>query len=125
MTVNIHIVFACLAFVTGSYVGSFLNVCIWRIPRGESIVWPPSHCPKCGARIRWHQNIPILSWFALRGRCANCRQPISVWYMALEALGGVAFLAAYLKWAIEIGKFVLRVCPLAGVVIMAGFLLPV
>lgn len=93
------IVFAVLSFVFGGYIGSFLNVCIWRIPRGESIVWPPSHCPKCSARIRWYQNIPILSWLALRGRCANCRQPISAWYMALEALGGIASLTAYLLWA--------------------------
>ena len=99
MTVNVHIVFAFLAFVTGSYVGSFLNVCIWRIPRKESIVWPPSHCTNCGTRIRWYHNIPILSWIVLRGRCASCRQPISAWYMALEALGGIAFLAAYLLWA--------------------------
>ena len=95
---SVHVAFACLAFVLGSYIGSFLNVCIWRIPRGESIVWPPSRCPKCGTRIRWYQNIPILSWFALRGRCAKCRQPISAWYMVLEALGGAAFLAAYLLW---------------------------
>lgn len=86
------IVFAVLSFVFGSYIGSFLNVCIWRIPRGESIVWPPSHCPKCGARIRWYQNIPILSWIALRGRCANCRQPISIRYPLVELLGGIALL---------------------------------
>ena len=101
MTVDVHIVFACLAFVFGGYIGSFLNVCIWRIPRGESIVWPPSHCPKCGARIRWYQNIPILSWFALRGRCAKCRQPISVRYVLVELLGGVLFLLACLLWAPE------------------------
>ena len=93
------IVFAVLSFVFGSYIGSFLNVCIWRIPRGESIVWPGSHGPKCNAPIRWYQNIPVISWLALRGRCANCRQPISAWYMALEALGGIASLTAYLLWA--------------------------
>lgn len=99
MIVNVHIVFAFLAFVTGSYVGSFLNVCIWRIPRKESIVWPPSHCPKCGARLRWYHNIPLLSWLALRGRCASCHQRISPLYLVLEVLGGCAFLCAYLLWA--------------------------
>ena len=92
--------FAFLSFVYGSYIGSFLNVCIWRIPREESVVWPPSHCPKCNARIRWYQNIPILSWIALRGRCASCRQPISARYVLVELMGGVLFLLVYLQWAV-------------------------
>ena len=91
--------FACFAFSLGACIASFLNVCIWRLPRDESVVRPGSHCPKCNAPIRWYQNIPVISWLALRGRCANCRQPISAWYMALEALGGIASLTAYLLWA--------------------------
>ena len=84
------------AFAFGACVASFLNVVIWRVPRGESIVSPPSHCPKCGAAIRWWQNVPILSWLALRGKCANCREPISPRYILVELLGGVLFLAAFL-----------------------------
>lgn len=79
------------AFVLGAVVGSFLNVCIYRIPAGESIVSPRSRCPSCGAPIRWYQNIPILSWIFLRGHCANCRVPISVRYALVEALTGLLF----------------------------------
>lgn len=84
------------SFWLGACIASFLNVVIWRVPRGESIVTPPSHCPKCGSSIRWWQNIPILSWLALRGRCAACKAPISPRYICVEALGGVLFLAAFL-----------------------------
>jgi len=82
------------SFAMGACIASFLNVVIWRVPRGESIVRPPSHCPKCGSLIKWYQNIPILAWLALRGRCANCKAPISPRYILVEMLGGVLFLAA-------------------------------
>ena len=88
------------AFWLGACVASFLNVVIWRVPRGESIVRPPSHCPKCGAPIRWWQNVPILSWIALRGRCANCREPISPRYILVEALGAALFLAVFLRFGL-------------------------
>ena len=91
--------FAVFSFAFGSCIASFLNVCIWRLPRNESVVSPPSHCPSCGASIKWYQNIPIVSWLALRGRCANCRKPISPRYVVVELLGGVLFLLAYLQWA--------------------------
>lgn len=86
------------SFALGACIASFLNVVIWRVPRGESIVSPPSHCPKCNAPIKWYQNIPILSWLALRGKCANCKAPISPRYILIEALGGVLFLAAFVKY---------------------------
>ena len=79
------------AFVLGAVVGSFLNVCIYRIPAGESIVSPRSRCPRCGAPIRWYQNFPILSWIFLRGRCANCRVRIPIRYALVEALTGLLF----------------------------------
>ena len=85
------------SFGLGACIASFLNVVIWRVPRGESIVSPPSHCPKCNAPIRWYQNIPILSWLALRGKCANCRAPISPRYILIELLGGLLFLAALVR----------------------------
>ena len=88
------------SFLIGSFIASFLNVVIWRVPRGESIVLPPSHCPKCNAPIRWWQNIPILSWLALCGRCANCRAPISPRYIFVEFLGGVLFLAVFLHFGL-------------------------
>lgn len=91
-------IMAFFSFALGCCIASFLNVCIWRLPRGESVVSPPSHCPNCNAPIKWHQNIPILSWCALRGRCASCGKPISPRYICVEMLGGLMFLAAYLQW---------------------------
>ena len=94
----LHSIIAAFSFATGACVASFLNVVAWRVPRGESIVSPPSHCPKCNSPIRWWQNIPIVSWLALRGRCAKCREPISPRYILVELLGGVLFLAAFLHF---------------------------
>ena len=95
--IGLATIFGVFAFCTGAVIASFLNVVIWRVPRGESIVRPPSHCPKCNAEIRWYQNIPIISWLALRGRCAACGEPISPRYVLVELLGGALFLAAFLK----------------------------
>jgi leader peptidase (prepilin peptidase)/N-methyltransferase len=72
----------------GLVLGSFLNVCIHRLPRGQSVVHPGSRCPGCGTAIRWYRNIPVLSWIALRGRCASCRTRISIRYPLVELLGG-------------------------------------
>lgn len=116
MDVYYFTVFAVFAFAMGCCLASFMNVCIWRIPRGESVAWPPSHCPNCNARIKWYQNIPVLSYVCLRGRCANCRQPISVRYTVVELLGGVLFLLAYLQWGMPFflgGKPVLGLMPVA------------
>jgi len=73
----------------GMLVGSFLNVVVWRVPRGESIVFPGSHCPRCGAPIAGYDNIPVLSWLLLGGRCRTCRGPISLRYPLVEALAGL------------------------------------
>ena len=81
------------AFVLGAVIGSFLNVCIYRIPAGKSIVSPPSSCPNCGHQIRWYQNIPILSYLFLGGKCASCREKISLRYPAIETLTGFLFVA--------------------------------
>jgi len=83
------IVFWLLA--VGGAVGSFLNVVVYRLPLGLSIVHPPSHCPKCGKNIPWFDNIPILGWIFLRGRCRQCRAPISARYPLVEALTALTF----------------------------------
>ena len=70
----------------GACVGSFTNVVAWRLPRQESVVFPGSHCPKCGHSIRWHDNLPVLGWLLLRGRCRDCDAAISRRYPAVEAL---------------------------------------
>ena len=83
---------AVLASVLGAVIGSFLNVVAYRLPRGESLAHPPSRCPSCGAPVKPYDNIPVLSWLLLRGRCRNCGEPISWRYPAVEA--GTALLCA-------------------------------
>ena len=83
-------------FLFGITFGSFLNVCIYRLPRELSVVSPRSMCPNCGMAIAFYDNIPVLSWIMLRGRCRNCKQPISSRYAAVELLTGIMFVLAYL-----------------------------
>jgi leader peptidase (prepilin peptidase)/N-methyltransferase len=85
---------ALLALALGLVVGSFLNVCIVRWPDGESVVRPPSRCPRCGREVRWYENVPVLSWLLLRGRCAGCALPISPLYPAVELTTGLLWLGA-------------------------------
>src|SRR5271156_1476311 len=95
-------------FLFGLIIGSFLNVCILRIPTGKSIVMPASACPKCGTAIRPYDNIPVISWLVLGGKCRKCRTSISPMYPIVELLTGLLFFACYkafgltletLKWA--------------------------
>ena len=85
-------------FILGSMVGSFLNVCIYRLPLGQSVVSPPSHCPHCKYSIPWYLNMPLITWLYLRGKCRNCGAPISVRYFLVELLTGVTFLACWLQF---------------------------
>jgi leader peptidase (prepilin peptidase)/N-methyltransferase len=85
---------ALVAALLGLVVGSFLNVCIVRWPEGESVVRPPSRCPHCGRQVRWYENVPVLSWLALRGRCAGCGASISPLYPAVELATGLVWLAS-------------------------------
>jgi leader peptidase (prepilin peptidase)/N-methyltransferase len=79
----------------GLVVGSFLNVCIYRLPRDESVAWPGSHCTSCSRALSWYENIPVASWTVLRGRCRTCRSRISIQYPIVEAVTGALFLAGY------------------------------
>ena len=90
--------FIVLAGVFGAMIGSFLNVCIlrWGAEPKESIVRPPSHCPRCGVGLQWYDNIPIVSWLVLRGRCRGCQAPISVQYPLIELL--TALIWAFMVW---------------------------
>ena len=85
-------------FALGCIIGSFLNVCIHRLPSGMSIVTPKSHCPHCKYSIPWYLNIPLVTWLALRGRCKNCGAPISLRYFVVELLTGAAFLSCWLAF---------------------------
>ncbi len=80
-----------VAGLFGALIGSFLNVCVHRIPRGTSVVWPASACPSCARNLSWFENIPVLSYVALGGRCRSCRTPISIRYPIIEALTAAMF----------------------------------
>ena len=84
-------------FIFGTLIGSFLNVVIYRIPNGESIVFPSSKCPSCQTSLKWYHNIPIFSWLFLRGKCGFCKTPISKQYPIVEFLTGVLFALLYVK----------------------------
>jgi len=95
-------VMAATLFLLGLVIGSFLNVCIRRIPRGESVVLPASGCLSCHAPIRPYDNIPVLSWLLLGGRCRNCKATISALYPAVELLTGALFVACYLAFGLTL-----------------------
>ena len=92
-------------FAIGAALGSFLNVCIGRWPEGMSVVRPRSRCPKCGHQIKASENVPILSWLMLRGRCSNCHQPISIQYPIVELLVALLWLAAFLQLGMTFTAF--------------------
>jgi len=85
------------AFLLGAVIGSFLNVLILRLPQGQSVVYPSSHCPRCKQPLKWWHNIPILSWLLLRGRCFYCKEPISIQYPLIELATGLLFLLVIAK----------------------------
>ena len=89
-------------FVLGAVIGSFLNVCIVRLPEGVSVVAPSSRCPICGQGIRWYDNIPILSYLVLRGRCRSCGDPVSVRYPLVEMMTALMFAALWTRFGFGI-----------------------
>jgi len=99
--------YAVLFFLFGLMFGSFLNVCIYRLPRGQSVVWPGSACPACRVPIAWYDNLPVVSWLLLRGRCRACQARISPRYLLVELLTGLLFLACYagFGWTFSTFKF--------------------
>jgi leader peptidase (prepilin peptidase)/N-methyltransferase len=105
------------AFVFGAIVGSFLNVCIYRMPLGQSIVHPPSHCPHCGYSIPWYLNIPLFTWLWLRGKCAHCQAPISPRYFVVELLTALLFASCW----VDFGR-ISPLLPPAFALLIAGLL---
>ena len=97
MTVPVILV---LLFAVGLIVGSFLNVCIYRLPRRESVMWPASHCTACNRALAWYENVPVAGWLALRGRCRTCREPISAMYPIVELITGVVFAGGFLVYGL-------------------------
>lgn len=109
--------FYIFAFIFGAVVGSFLNVCICRLPRDESIVFPPSHCPKCDFKIPFYDNIPIFSYLILRGKCRSCDLPISVQYPLVELVNALLTLFLFMKFGASLTFLVLFIFCSALVVI--------
>lgn len=98
--------------IYGLLIGSFLNVCIYRIPKEESIAFPPSHCTSCEKRIKWYDLIPVISYVFLKGKCRYCGKKISIRYPLIELLTGVFFLALYINFGLtfQFFKFVIFIC---------------
>lgn len=105
-----------LVFAFGLIIGSFLNVCIYRIPRHESIVFGRSHCTKCGAQIKWYDLVPVFSYLFLLGKCRNCKEKISIMYPTIELTNALAYVGLYLYFGLSALTAVLAV--LASVVIV-------
>lgn len=114
---------AVLAGVLGALIGSFGNVVIWRLPRGESIVFPGSHCPKCDRPLGVLDLVPIVSYLALRGRCRSCKAPISVRYPLIEALMAALFVVITLRWSpLEYGAAALPLLAVVAMLLMAAII---
>lgn len=96
------ILFSIILFLYGITIGSFLNVCICRLPKKENIVTTRSHCTSCGYQLKWYDLIPLFSWVALGGRCRKCKARISVQYPVIEALNGVLWLTIFFVYGISI-----------------------
>jgi leader peptidase (prepilin peptidase)/N-methyltransferase len=107
------LLFEMAALALGAIVGSFLNVVIHRYPRGESVVFPPSHCPHCNTNIKPYDNVPVLSWLWLGGRCRACREPIAARYPLVELANALFYLAIFQRTGLTIGFL-----PLAALVSM-------
>lgn len=98
-----------IVFIFGSIVGSFLNVCIHRMPKNESVVWPRSHCPKCNKRIPGYDNIPFISFILLKGRCRSCKEKISLRYPFVELLTALLMVALFVRFGLKFEFFLYMV----------------
>jgi leader peptidase (prepilin peptidase) / N-methyltransferase len=112
-------IIAGFAFVFGLIIGSFLNVCILRIPGGKSIVLPASACMKCGKEIKPYDNIPVISWLLLGGKCRGCKIPISPMYPLVEFLTGVLFLLSFLAFGVSVDT--LKWCTFSAILVVLVF----
>jgi leader peptidase (prepilin peptidase) / N-methyltransferase len=114
------LLFLLIVFIFGLAMGSFFNVCIYRIPRNESLIFPPSHCPNCKKRIKAYDNIPVLSYILLFGKCRFCKKPISIRYPLVELLTGLLFAATVFKFGYSIT--LLRAIIFISFLIIVGFI---
>jgi leader peptidase (prepilin peptidase)/N-methyltransferase len=108
----------------GACIGSFINVVAWRLPREESLIWPGSHCPRCGTPLAWFENIPVLAWLMLRGRCRHCHQPIAARYPFVESLCAGLWVAVLLARPDRMGAGAEPVLLLVAGWFLVSWLLP-
>ena len=114
-----HFLYIPFLFAIGACVGSFLNVVVYRLPRGMSLIGPPSHCPQCQTRLAWYDNVPVFGWMLLRGKCRYCRKPISPRYPIVEAITGGLFVFYYVMFFIlHIGPVGEMTWPIYGLYMM-------
>ncbi|MGK0468715.1 prepilin peptidase [Clostridium sp.] len=115
-------IFPITIFILGLLIGSFLNVCIYRIPRGESIAFPPSHCTSCGNDIKSYDLIPVISWIILGGKCRSCKEKISSRYALVEFSTAILFLLTYFQYGLDINllKFLILI-PFLVVIAMIDY----
>ncbi len=99
--------FYIIIFILGSVIGSFLNVCMIRMPKGESIAFPPSHCDSCGTPLKWYDMIPVFSYLIYRGRCRYCRASLSIRYPIVEALNGILYVGLFFLYGFSYPFFLL------------------
>jgi len=116
----IEVITGFIIFTIGLVIGSFSNVCIYRIPRNESLVWPGSHCPKCSKQIKFYDNIPLISYIILKGKCRNCGEPIPLQYPIVELATGLFYLALYLFYGLQLIALVYMM--LCSVLIIISFI---
>lgn len=114
---NFDLILALFSFLFGLALGSFLNVCIYRIPIKKSIISPPSNCPQCGERIRFYDNIPLLSFMLLSGKCRYCHNPISWRYPVVEIVTGLLSIALFTRYGLSYQYFILLFFTIALVAI--------
>ena len=117
MYYEIELISIVILSLLGLIVGSFSNVCIYRIPRNESIIYPASHCPKCRTTIKPIDNIPLLSYVLLKGRCRNCKSKISIQYPIVELLTGLIYLIIYLVYGLSIQTLIYIILSSALIII--------
>ena len=101
-----HAIYSIVVFIFGAAIGSFLNVCIYRIPRKKSLIRPPSSCPACGRPIRFYDNIPLVSYLLLRGKCRDCGAGFSFRYFLVELITAVIFMMIYRRWGFSYEFFI-------------------
>lgn len=108
MLINLMLIYL-FTFIFGAIAGSFLNVCIYRMPRGESIIYPPSHCTNCHRSIAWYDNVPFISYIILRGRCRSCKARISFRYFIVEGLAALTFILLLWKFNLNLTSLIYAV----------------